>query len=56
MIVNNQRIKIWKAEIVDNFPFGNFKNPGIVVASLYDNSLIIKTRNGFIHTLEYTTL
>jgi methionyl-tRNA formyltransferase len=55
-LLNEKHMKIWKAEILKHFPFGKTERHGIIVASLYDNSLIIKTRNGFIRILEYDTI
>jgi methionyl-tRNA formyltransferase len=52
-ILNNQKVKIWRAEVIYEFPFGNNICPGNIVATLYDKTLIIKTRDGFIQVLEY---
>jgi methionyl-tRNA formyltransferase len=49
----NQKYKIYKAEIIPNFPFGNDELSGIVIAQLYDNSLIIKTKDGFLKLIDY---
>ena len=45
--LNNERYRVWKCSITD-FPFGENLEPGTVVATLYDNTLIIRTRNGFV--------
>jgi methionyl-tRNA formyltransferase len=52
-ILNEKRMKIWKAEIDDDFVYGKSESPGTIVATLFDKSLIIKTRNGFIHIRKY---
>jgi methionyl-tRNA formyltransferase len=52
-ILLDKKMKIWRAEIVNEFHFGKSMLPGTVVASLYDKTLIVKTRNGFIHIMEY---
>ncbi|MGZ5189386.1 MAG: methionyl-tRNA formyltransferase [Flavisolibacter sp.] len=51
-IINNDRYKIWKCKIL-NFPLGEHLAPGSLVGTLFDNSLVIKTRNGFIQVIKY---
>jgi methionyl-tRNA formyltransferase len=55
-VLNNKMMKIWKAEIIDDFIFGKSEIPGTVIATLYDDSMIIKTRNGYIRILEYCSI
>jgi methionyl-tRNA formyltransferase len=55
-VINNQKMKIWKAIIVQEFFWGKDTSPGSIVAHLYDQTMIIKTKNGFIHILEYDIL
>ena len=50
--INNERFIIWKSEILD-FPIGNELPNGSLVAKLFDESLVLKTRNGFIRLTEY---
>ncbi|MCF8337110.1 MAG: formyl transferase [Bacteroidales bacterium] len=54
-ILNNNQYKIWSSEIV-TFPFGNDKKPGDVIAELFDETLIIKTRDGFIRVTSFNPL
>jgi methionyl-tRNA formyltransferase len=51
-ILNGKKIIVWKGEIVE-FAFGKNEKPGTMIASLYDNSIIMKTKNGFIRITEY---
>ncbi|GHU19752.1 formyl transferase [Spirochaetia bacterium] len=55
-ILNNQKMKIWKADILHDFPFGKDLSPGNLIASLHDKTMIVKTKDGFIHILEYDNL
>jgi methionyl-tRNA formyltransferase len=49
--IDGINMKIWRSEVVD-FPYGQTEKPGAVIARLYDNSCIIKTRDGFLRILE----
>ena len=51
-IINNDRYKIWECKIL-NFPLGEHLAPGSLVGTLFDKSLVIKTRNGFIQVIKY---
>ena len=52
--INNEKYKIWRSEIVDKFPYGeNQLTSGQQVAMLYDDSLIMKTRDSFLRITEY---
>jgi methionyl-tRNA formyltransferase len=52
-LVGNLRIKIWKASILPVFQYGNDLIPGSVIANLFDGSIIIKTKDSFIHIIEW---
>ena len=54
--LNGGNIAVWRSEIVDAFPFGNESKPGTLVATLFDGSLLYKTRDSFIRITEYETL
>ena len=51
-VINNECYKIWKLSIVD-FPFGQSVQCGTQVCTLFDESFIVKTRNGFVHITEF---
>ena len=51
--LDGKRILVWKAEECQSFIFGDYEKPGTLVARLYDNSLIFKTRNGFIRITDW---
>jgi len=51
-IIKGEKYKIWKSEILD-FKFGSHLSPGSLVAILFDNSFVIKTRDSFIRLTEY---
>lgn len=52
----NQGINVWRSEIVNEFPYGKDAKPGTLVATLYDGTLIVKTRNSFLRITEYSKL
>ncbi len=53
-IINNEKYKIWRSEVVDKFPYGeNLLKSGQQVAILYDGSIIIKTRDSFLRITKY---
>jgi methionyl-tRNA formyltransferase len=54
-MIDNKTYKIWKCEILD-FQFGKHLNPGSTVATLHDNTLIIKTRDGFLRVISYAKM
>jgi methionyl-tRNA formyltransferase len=45
---NNHKIIAWSAEIVEGFAFGISQEPGTKICEFYDNSLLYRTRDGFI--------
>ncbi len=51
--IDGKRILVWRSEEIDSLPFGNSEKPGTIVARLYDNSLVYKTRNGFLRITEW---
>jgi methionyl-tRNA formyltransferase len=51
--VNDKKYKIYKAEPLNDFPFGNNLSPGELVASLHDNSFIVRCRNGFLKVVDF---
>lgn len=51
-VIGDQAYKVWKCEILD-FPFGAALIPGSLVAKLYDDSLIVKTRDSFVRVITY---
>jgi len=51
-IIKGEKYKIWKSKIID-FQFGSDLPSGSLVATLFDSSLVIKTRDGFIRLIEY---
>ena len=52
-IINHNKYKIHKANVMTSFPFGNHLSPGQIVATLYDDSLIIKCRDFFLKITNY---
>jgi methionyl-tRNA formyltransferase len=53
--IKNRQAKIWKAEIID-FIYGLEEKPGKIIAELYDNTLIVKTKDSFLRVLDYEYL
>jgi methionyl-tRNA formyltransferase len=51
--IDNQMIRIWRAEIVNDFLWGKTESPGTTIAKLFDNTYIIKTKDSFIHITKY---
>lgn len=52
-MINGQKYKIYKAEIINDFSFGNLEEPGTLIATLFDNSMIVKCRNGYIRAINH---
>ena len=52
-IYNGYKIVVWRSEVLESFPFGNEVMPGTVVAKLFDDSIIYKTRDSFIRIIDY---
>ncbi|MEM7728633.1 MAG: formyltransferase family protein [Pseudomonadota bacterium] len=46
--LDGQRFLVKRAEILDGFPFGAGELPGTQVAKLYDDTRVVRTRDGFI--------
>ena len=55
-MIDNCYYLIWRAEPLIDFPLGVSFKPGIKVSHLYDDSMIIKTRDGFLRVTEYEQL
>lgn len=53
-IIQDKSILVWKAEIVESFCMACPVEPGTLVASCFDDSLIVKTKNSFIRIVDYT--
>ncbi len=51
-----EQIKVWRAEKIETLPFGQSATPGTLVARLYDNTLVVKTRDSFIRITDYTAI
>ena len=51
--LENSDIIVWRSEIWNEFPFGSEQPSGTMIAKLYDNSIIFRTRNGFLRITEY---
>lgn len=51
--LSNSKYKVWKVEIVNEFSFGINTFPGTIVAKLYNNQLIIRSRDAFIKVIDY---
>lgn len=52
--IESVEYNIIRSEILDSFPFGKNTKPGTLIAKLFDQSLVIKTRDSFLRILEYT--
>lgn len=51
--VDGQILKIWSVGVIEKFPFGENLQCGSMVAKLYDDSYIVKTKDSFIHIIKY---
>lgn len=51
--IDGKIIIIWRAEPMFEFPIGKTLAPGCKVACLFDHSMVIKTRDGFLRVTEY---
>ena len=51
--LDGKRILVWKSEEIAEMPFGQTEKPGTLVARLYDDSLVFKTRDGFLRITEW---
>lgn len=54
--IDNRDIIVWRSKICNDFPFGCEQPAGTMIAKLFDNSLVFRTRNGFLHITEYQFL
>lgn len=53
-IFNGKKYLIWRSEIINEFRLGSSEKPGTLIATLFDGTYIIKTRDSFLRILEYT--
>ena len=51
--IDNKKYKIIKAQIIKSFPLGNNQKIGKKIALLFDNSMIIKTKDSYIRITDY---
>jgi methionyl-tRNA formyltransferase len=50
--LNDKRFKVKRAQPLQNFTLGYDEPPGTLIARLYDESLVFKTKDGFIRLIE----
>lgn len=50
---SSNKYTVWRAEIIKNFHFGDGCIPGTEVALLFDDTLIIKTRDSFLRLCDF---
>lgn len=53
---SNGKMVVWKAEIILSLSFNIDAMPGTVVAYCCDNTLIVKTRDSYLHIIDYEWL
>lgn len=54
-MIQDKKIRVWKAEIIDSFFMDcSLVTPGTLVASCFDNTLVVKTKDSFIRITHYT--
>jgi methionyl-tRNA formyltransferase len=46
--LENKMYKIYEAETILNFPLGKEEKPGVIIAHLFDKTIIVKTKDGFL--------
>jgi methionyl-tRNA formyltransferase len=51
--IDGKKIKIYKAEKIQSFPFGENLKPGEIVCTLYDKTFVVKCKDGFIKVTKY---
>lgn len=51
-----QRVNVWRSEVVKSFPYGQQAEPGTLVATLYDETLVVKTRDAYLRITNYTII
>ncbi len=49
----NQKIFIWKAELIYNINITKKQNPGVIISKNLENNLCVATGNGYINVMEY---
>jgi methionyl-tRNA formyltransferase len=55
--LNDKRIRVWRCKVVDHFyaPIGTME-PSTVVATFYDGTMMVKSRDSFIHITDFEYL
>ena len=53
--INGKKMKIYEAEKIKSFPFGNDLKSGEIVCTLFDDTFLVKCKNGFIKVTKYTS-
>lgn len=54
--LNGVRCKIWRSEIINSSLKGYEVSPGVVVACYYDDTMLVRTKDGFLLITEYERL
>lgn len=49
----NQKITVWSSEIINDFKYGIYEKAGTKICELYDQSLVYKTKDGFIRLIKW---
>lgn len=52
--INNRLMRVWRSEIMEDFFMDCSASPGTLIATCFDDSLIIKTKDSFIRIIDYT--
>lgn len=55
-VIEGRKMIIWRAKIIENFFMNCAVDPGTLVASCFDGSYIVKTKDSFIRIIEYKWL
>lgn len=53
-IINQKKYKIWRATPLETFFMGGDSPAGTAVARLYDESIVVKCRKGFLHVTSWS--
>lgn len=52
-LINDEKYKIYQADKLKDFPFGDSQENGSLVATLHDNSMIVKCKTGYLRITEF---
>jgi methionyl-tRNA formyltransferase len=52
-VSEDEKIKVWKAEVLHSFPWGKECQPGTIVAKLFNRNFVVKTKDSFIILQEW---